>query len=263
MVWMATPVHLVAGLTSLHLDRRSVLRLSADDLTALATEFRRVFHDSGFVLEPLGSGDFLLFGPQMPVAQTLEPARAVGSSIADARPAGAGDPALRRLGAEIEMWFHEHPVNDVRRRRGEPPVTGLWLWGGGPSPVPRGSPVAVVAPSDIAFGCDAYLSGLWASIGKKVFPLPQQLTDIFGYPGVRGAAVVIEIGPMLHSNPRWTFFDAVAQIDRTFIGPAVEALGAAKIERLVILANDHQLTVRARDRFKLWRRIPPGLTGLQ
>jgi hypothetical protein len=74
---------------------------------------------------------------------------------------------------------------------------------------------------------------------------------------------VIEIGPMLHSNPRWTFFDAVAQIDRTFIGPAVEALGAAKIERLVILANDHQLTVRARDRFKLWRRIPPGLTGLQ
>jgi hypothetical protein len=281
MVWMATPVHLVAGLTSLHLDRRSILRLSADDLTALATEFRRVFHDSGFVLEPLGTGDFLLFGRQMPVAQTLEPARAMGNSIADAQPVGATDPALRRLGAEIEMWFHEHPVNDVRRRRGEPPVTGLWLWGGGPSPVPResvpghnreaaantprprGSPVAVVAPSDIAFGCDAYLSGLWASIGKKVFPLPQQLTDIFGYPGVRRAAVVIEIGPMLHSNPRWTFFDAVAQIDRTFIGPAVEALGAAKIERLVILANDHQLTVRARDRFKLWRRIPPGLTGLQ
>jgi len=58
-VWMATPVHLVAGLTSLHLDRRSTLRLSTDDLTALAAEFRRVFHDSGFVLEPLASGEFL------------------------------------------------------------------------------------------------------------------------------------------------------------------------------------------------------------
>jgi hypothetical protein len=281
MVWVATPVHLVAGLTSLHLDRRSILRLSADDLTALTTEFRRVFHDSGFVLEPLGSGDFLLFGPQMPVAQTLEPARAIGNSIADARPAGAGDPALRRLGAEIEMWLHEHPVNDARRLRGEPPVTGLWLWGGGPSqvprervpghpreaaantPQPRGAPVASVASFDIAFGRDAYLSGLWASIGKKVFPLPQQLADVFGYPEVRRAAVVVEIGPMLHSNPRWTFFDAVAQIDRTFIAPAVEALGAAQIERFVILANDHQLTLRARDRFKLWRRIPPGLSGLQ
>jgi hypothetical protein len=55
----------------------------------------------------------------------------------------------------------------------------------------------------------------------------------------------------------------VAQIDRAFIAPAVEALGAAKVGRLVILANDYQLTLRARDRFKLWRRIPGGLSGLQ
>jgi hypothetical protein len=261
MAWMATPVHLVAGLTSVHLDRRSILRLSTDDLTALAKEFRRVFHDSGFVLEPLDSGDFLLFGPQMAVAQTSEPARAMGNSIADAL--GAGDPALRRLGAEIEMWLHEHPVNDARCRRGEAPVTGLWLWGGGPSPMPGDSHLASAASSDIAFGSDAYLDGLWASIGKKVFPLPQQLTDVFGYPEVQRALLVMEIGPMLQPNPRWTFFDAVAQIDRAFIAPAIEALGAGSLERLVILANDHQLTLRARDRFKLWRRIPAGLSGLQ
>jgi hypothetical protein len=261
MVWMATPVHLVAGLTSVHLDRRSILRLSTDDLTALAKEFTRVFHDSGFVLEPLDSGDFLLFGPHMPVAQTSEPARAMGNSIADA--VGAGDPALRRLGAEIEMWLHEHPVNDARRRRGEAPVTGLWVWGGGPSPVPSDTHRASAASSDIAFGSDAYLEGLWASIGQKVFPLPQQLTDVFGYPEVRRAVLVIDIGSMLQPNPRWTFFDAVAQIDRAFIAPAIEALGAGKVERLVILANDHHLTLRARDRFKLWRRIPAGLSGLQ
>jgi len=259
-VWLATPVHLVAGLTSLHLDRRSILRLSAADLTALATEFQRVFHDSGFVLEPLASGDFLLLGPQMPVAQTLEPARAMGNSIADAQP---GNPALRRLGAEIEMWLHEHPVNEARTRRGEVSITGLWLWGGGPAPQPSDTRPATEALSDIAFGSDAYLQGLCASLGKKVFPLPQQLTDVFGYPQVRRAAVVIEIGLMLHSNPRWTFFDAVAQIDRAFIAPAVEALRAAKVERLVILASDHEVTLRARDRFKLWRRTPPGLSGLQ
>ena len=279
MVWLATPVNLVAGLTSVHLDRRGLLRLSAADLTALAAEFRRVFHDSGFVLEPLDSGDFLLFGPQLRVAQMLEPARAMGNSIADAL--ASGDPALRRLRAEIEMWLHEHPVNAARTRRGEAPVTGLWLWGGGPSPALRALDGAARTPqrsdaaqpsnthapsassSDIAFGTDAWLQGLWASIGKKVFPLPQQLLDVFGYPEAQRAALVIEIGPMLHSNPRWTFFDAVAHIDRAFITPAVEALAAAKVERLVILANDYQLTLRARDRFKLWRRTPPGLSGLQ
>jgi hypothetical protein len=219
-----------------------------------------VFHDTGFVLEPLASGDFLLLAPQMPVAQTSEPARAIGNSIADAQP---GDPALRRLGAEIEMWLHEHPVNEKRTRRGEVPVTGLWLWGGGPSLAPRDMPPAIEAPSDITFGSDAYLQGLCDLLGKKVFPLPQQLTDIFGYPRARRAALVIEIGPMLHSNPRWTFFDAVAQIDRAYIAPAVEALSAGNLERLVILANDHELTLRARDRFKLWRRISSGLSGLQ
>jgi hypothetical protein len=232
-------------------------------LTALATEFGRVFHDSGFVLEPLESGDFLLFAPQMPIAQTTEPARLMGNSIADAQPVGASDPALRRLGAEVEMWLHEHPVNDARRRRDEAPVTGLWLWGGGLPPSMRAAQTRGAASSDIAFGRDAYLEGLWASMGEKVFPLPQQLTDVFGYPQVRRAAVVIEIGLMLQSNPRWTFFDAVAQIDRAFIAPAVEALSTAKFTRLVILANDRELALRSRDRFKLWRRTPPGLSGLQ
>jgi hypothetical protein len=312
MAWMATPVHLVAGLTSVHVDRRSILRLDANDQSALATDFQRVFHDSGFELRPLDSGDFLVLGPPIPPAETLEPARAMGASIADARGANVPDPALRRLGAEIEMWLHDHAVNDSRGRRGEWPVTGLWLWGGGPTNsgglTNSGGPRAVVpeagtgpaiaagtvaahaaltgavavdaaargasdkralsdrarAPlTDIAFGRDAYVQGLWALLGEKVFPLPQQLADVFGYPQARRAVLVTEIGSMLHSNPTWTFFDAVAQIDRSFIVPAVDALQRGQCKRLVILANDHQLTLRALDRLKFWCRTPPGLSGLQ
>jgi hypothetical protein len=261
VAWMATPVHFVAGLTSVHVDRRSILRLDANDQSALAADFQRVFHDSGFELRPLNSGDFLVLGPHMPVAETLEPARSMGASIGDAQRADATNPALRRLGAEIEMWLHDHAVNDARGRRGEPPVTGLWLWGGGP--VAAGNRASRAPSSDIAFGRDAYLQGLWAARGEKVFPLPQQLADVFGYPQSRRAVLVKEIGLMLHSNPTWTFFDAVAHIDRAFIEPAIEALNRGQCERLVILANDHEVTLRARDRLKFWRRTPPGLSGLQ
>ncbi len=291
IAWMATPVHLIAGLTSVHVDRRSILRLDANDQTALAADFQRVFHDSGFELRPLDSGDFLVLGPHMPVAETSDPARCMGASIADAQRADATNPALRRLGAEIEMWLHDHAINAARGRRGEPPVTGLWLWGGGatndgpaaargrgssdeltgavavggthgasregtPCDVPSSSP-------DIAFGRDAYLQGLWATRGEKVFPLPQQLADVFGYPQSRRAVLVIEIGLMLHSNPTWAFFDAVAQIDRKFVEPAIEALNRGQCKRLVLLVNDHQLILRARDRLKFWRRTAPGLSGLQ
>jgi len=294
-VWMATPMHLIAGLTSVHVDRRSILRLDANDQTALVADFQRVFHDSGFQLQPLASGDFLMLGPQMPIADTPEPARTLGAGIADAQRSGAANPALRRLGDEIEMWLHDHAVNDARSRRGEPPVTALWLWGAGSvvaadasdhasggrsndtaaAGAPRDSggasndAVAGVArasastSTDIAFGRDAYLQGLWAARGAKVFPLPQQLADVFSYPQAQRAVLVIEIGLMLQSHPTWTFFDAVAQIVRSFIAPAIEALNRGQCERLVILANDYQLTLQARDRLKFWRRTPPGLSGLQ
>jgi hypothetical protein len=289
VAWMATPMHLIAGLTSVHVDRRSLLRLDANDQAQLAADFQRIFHDSGFQLQPLDSGDFLMLGPRMPLAEALEPARAMGGSIGDAQRADPATRALRRLGAEIEMWLHDHPVNDARGLRGEPPVTALWLWGGGAigyvragdrgpaaevndsavarvSETSRGSAApgdARAVSADIAFGRDAYLDGLWAAGREKVFPLPERLADVFGYPQARRAVLVIELGLMLHSHPTWTFFDAVAHIDRAFIGPAIEALNRGQCARLVILANDHQLTLRAGDRFKFWRRVPPGLSGLQ
>jgi hypothetical protein len=260
---MATPVHLVAGLTSLHLDRRSILRLSSAELTTLASEFQRVFHDSGFRLQPLDTGGFLLFGPPVPLADTLEPARSMGENVADGMRGGTGAMVLRRLGAEVEMWLHEHAVNDARRNRGQPPVTGLWLWGGGPVPPISDNRAATGAADAIAFGSDAYLQGLWAGSGANVLPPPPQLAGIFGYPQAQRAVLVIEVGDMLHSNPRWTFFDAIAQIDARFMAPALTALRRGDVDRLVILANDRELTLRARDRFRFWRRALPGLSGLQ
>jgi len=258
VAWIATPMHLIAGMTSVHVDRRSILRLDPDDQTALAADFRRVFHDSGFNLQPLEAGDFLMLGPAMPSAEAEEPARAMGAGMSQQ---SGTTPALRKLGAELEMWLHDHAINDKRSRRGQLPVTALWLWGGGPAVTVSAGATASI--SDIAFGRDSYLQGLWSLGGGKVERLPEQLADVFSYSHAQRAVVVVEIGLMLQSNPKWTFFEAVADIDRRFIRPAVEALNRGQYKRLVVLANDYQLTLRAQDRFKFWRRTPSGLSGLQ
>jgi hypothetical protein len=227
-----------------------------------------VFHDSGFHLQPLEAGDFLMLGPKMPVSEAQEPARSLGGSMAQQH--ADTSVALRRLGAEIEMWLHDHPINDTRRRRGDLPVTSLWLWGAGAVPAsgfadantnPNTNPNA--DSRDIAFGRDSYLQGLWNLRGAKVLPLPQQVADVFGYPHAQRAVLVIEIGVMLQSNPQWTFFEAMADIDRRFIAPAVETLKSGQCQRLIVLANDYELTLRASDRLKFWRRKPSGLSGLQ
>jgi hypothetical protein len=278
VAWMATPMHLIAGMTSIHVDRRSILRLNTADQTTLADDFQRVFHDSGFHLQPLEAGDFLMLGPEVAHTETQEPTRALGGSMGQHADSSK---ALRRLGSEIEMWLHDHPINDTRRRRGELPVTSLWLWGAGAVTgrgdvgsargAVGGRPAIAAGASDspgtahgaLAFGRDSYLQGLSAMRGAKVAPLPEQLADVFSYPHAQRAVLVIEIGVMLQSNPKWTFFEAVADIDRRFIAPAVDAVNGGQCKRLVVLANDYELTLRASDRLKFWRRTPSGLSGLQ
>jgi hypothetical protein len=239
-----------------------VLRLGADDQAMLTEGFRSIFYDSGFVLEPLDSGDFLLFGPDICTGEGAEPTRFLGQSVPEVPKGNASDPALRRLSAEIEMWLYEHPVNAARTRRGEAPITGLWLWGAGAAPMQAAAAISEPAV-DIAFGRDAYVQGLWASVGQKLLPVPQQLADVFGYPHAQRAVLVIEIGAMLQSVPTWTLFDGLVQLDRAFLTPALETLQSGKLQRIVLLVNDRELTLRRRDHLKLWRRMPTSLSGLQ
>jgi len=265
MAWIATPVHLIASLTSLHLDHRSILRPPRWELERLAQDFPAAFRDSGFSLQPLPCGDFLLLGPSLPQALTTEPARSLVGGVAESLPGGAGAPLLRRLGAEIEMWLHGHPLNELRASRGEPPVSALWLWGGGPTALAQPAPAdrRGGVELELAFGSDAYVRGLWHLQGGQIRPLPRQLHEIFSYPRAQRAALVMEVAQVLHSNPKWTVLEAVAELDQRFVGPALQSLGRGAVASVLILANDRQLLVRSRDRLKIWRRSRPGLMGLQ
>ena len=260
-VWLATPVHLVAGLTSLHFDRRSLLRVPDAELEAIAASFRDTFRGSGFDLRPLGGGELLLCGPSVPAPPvTTEPARMPLTSVEEALPAGAGAPALRRLGSEIEMWLHGHPVNDARARRGALPVGTLWVWGGGAaalSPAPASRKTA-----DLAFGDDPYVRGLWRLASGEVRPMPVDWAPLSGEPRARRALGVVEVAELLHANASWRLADALAAIDRRLVSPSLAALHRGEIDRLVLLANDRSLALRAVDRWRLWRRKRTALEGL-
>ena len=64
-------------------------------------------------------------------AATTDPQEVLGEDIGEFLPRGADSARLRRLTSEIEMWLFEHAVNEARRARAAPPISGLWLWGGG------------------------------------------------------------------------------------------------------------------------------------
>jgi hypothetical protein len=262
-VWLATPVHLMAGLTSVHFDRRSVLQLPQAELEALAASFRDTFRGSGFDLRPLGGGELLLTGPEVSsTATTIEPARLLLTSVAEALPMGGGAHALRRLSSEIEMWLHDHPVNGERARRGELTVATLWLWGGGAPAVSR----PAEAPREImdaAFGADPYVRGLWRLAGGEARPMPVDWTAVIGDTRAQRALGMMEVAELLHANASWRLAEAVAEIDRRLISPSLTALLRGKLDRLVLLANDRCLSLRPAHRWRLWRRVRPARRGLE
>jgi hypothetical protein len=258
--WVATPVHLIAGLTNLHLDRRGLLRLPPEDLASIAQDFNRIFGEAELHLQPLANGEFLLRAPAAWNAITTEPARALVIDLESALPKGNTATALKRLGAELEMWLHSHPVNDARLRRGEPPVSTLWLWGGGALESLKSASAPV---TDVACGVDPYLAGLWDLQGAPTRALPDRFGDLLSDPKPERATLVLEITPLLHTNPNWTVFEALVDLDRLYLSPALAALRARAVESVVLVANDMEVRLRSGDQMKFWRRSRPGITALQ
>ncbi|MGQ0635523.1 MAG: cofactor-independent phosphoglycerate mutase [Planctomycetaceae bacterium] len=66
--------------------------------------------------------------------RTTPPHDITDQPVAAYLPAGPGGARLRRLMQESEAIVGESPANQARRKRGEPPVTGVWLWGQGQRP---------------------------------------------------------------------------------------------------------------------------------
>jgi hypothetical protein len=286
MVWLATPVHLVAGLSSVHLDVRGLLQVDADARRALAQDFNAVFAESGFRLEALPAAGFLMMGPRIDELDTIEPARILGASVSEVLPAASTAPTLRRLVAEIEMWLHSHPLNADRARRGRLPITALWLWGGGsaregidlgvesalgfdttdtvPASVVRGAALAATGTPipGVAFGDDPYLHGLWRMSGSNARATPRHFEEALGHIS-RRAVFVLELSQSFDEHRNWTIREALADLDRRWIVSALEALRRRDIGRVTVVANDHRLTLGSRDPWKLWRMPRPALTALQ
>jgi hypothetical protein len=253
--WIATPVHLSAGFSQVHLDHRGLLRLAEAPRAQLAAGFATEFGASGLTLAPLQSGDFLLRGAGLTVVASTEPARCAGGEIAPALPQGPEAAAVRRLGAEIEMWLHGQALNATRASVGEPPVNALWLWGaaGRSGPLQRRQG----EPHRRAFGEDAYLSGLWHLVGGACQALPPDFSAIAQHG--EGAVLALAVADELRKSMQSTFLEALRALDERFIGPALTHLRRGALQRVTLIASDTALQVQRRSALRLWRRARAGL----
>jgi hypothetical protein len=256
-VWLASPLHLIAGLSSVHLDYRGLLKLDAATLAVLCRDFDRDFAERGYSLKSLAAGGLLACGPRCePLPQTHDPARLLGGGIAGSTVHGPGAGALLTLGAELEMWLHAHPLNAGRARRREPPVTTLWLWGGGEPAAPGPRPALPAALREAmfmtVFGEDPVLAGLCTLSGARLRPAAANAHDLLSSGAARTAAV-IELFRTDQSQPA-TLMELLQHLDERVLAPVVTALKDGVIRQLTLIANDRCSVLTARDGLRFWRR---------
>jgi hypothetical protein len=132
-VWLIDMCSTVIGQERAALIALPDLNISAEESKALWREALPLFNDAsaGFKLEPLSTGRARLHGPLPNPEKSISPTALSGQDIGDWWPTGTSWQPWRRLLNELQMTWHEHPVNEARSARGQAPINGVWLYGGG------------------------------------------------------------------------------------------------------------------------------------
>jgi hypothetical protein len=199
-VCLATPVHLVPGISRMFLAPADSLAVDADEQELLRLAFNQEFSSPGVQLHAAGAG-WLLEAPFASAANDPDPDSLGGAALTREPAVSGAAKSLRRLGAEVEMWLAATPVNRLREQRGLPPVNCIWFWGGAQvaaraPPVQR--PVSLFSNREP----DAWLAGLAARCNAPL----QQVRHWDAVRGTAAALVILQppaLGDVIRQLPAW------------------------------------------------------------
>jgi hypothetical protein len=236
-VWHADPVHIAIGRDSLIV--QDLADAAPDDVEseALLAAANECLRPAGCTLRKAGASWFL--NADRAWAMAPPPLSSVLGQPMPLAGTGDGDP-LRwsRLHNEIQMRWHENPINQARQVRGLPEVNALWLHGGG-TWAPRSSLRWTRLQS-----ARADLHGLAAASGAAVAGPDDPLID--------GTLLVCDDAASAARDSDWSrWLVAMRAIDRRLdVVPQ-----SATLE--LVLTGWRQVRVwflRPSDRFRFWRR---------
>lgn len=209
------------------------LSLDGEDVAALLPALRPIFGDAGFALDaPVPSRWYLRLPRGTRVPRFSDPDAALGEDLFDHQVDGPEARRWRAIESDVQVTLHNHPWNERRRARGLVPINALWFWGSGEPPA------QVTALVACACSDDDLVRAFATCAGGDARPLAGRFDTL----------------PMaaLHDLRRMR---DLARVQADWLLPALAALEAGTIARLVLDADDGQVHTLARgQRWRFWRR---------
>ena len=166
LAWgLVTPSHWQLGRDHATMIDPAQLHLSEVDSRALFSAVRELFESEGFAAA-WGAADRWYIGrDELEGFATASLDRVIGRNVDGWLGETRSDMGrlVRRLQSEVQLVFHEHPVNEAREDRGEALVNSFWLSGCGHLQVANAAAVAAAEPQ-VEYSLRApLLAGDWAA----------------------------------------------------------------------------------------------------
>ncbi len=245
---LADPVHLRLQRDGLILLPPDALTITNDEAQALCASLNIHFAAEGFHFVAPQAQHWYLTRARRARIRTRALARVAGRDINHLLPEGEDGLEWHRIGNEIQMLLHAHPINAQREQRGALAINSLWCSGGGTLPPVRTAFQSVIGSSALARGL--------AKIAQIDFTAAQQ-----GFASTRGGQVLVELREVATAAMRldttaWPA--AFDDLERRWFEPVAHALKMGRLRELdiVTVANqrEYRWSVKRRHRYRWWRR---------
>jgi hypothetical protein len=250
--FIVQPVHLQLARTHMVLSDPRELQLNESDARALFDLVQPMFTDMGKQLLYATPETWFLRADDWRGLRTASPDAAAGGNLSDWMPEGEAKREFRRLQNEVQMAWHEQPVNDAREARRQLPVNSFWLWGGADAATPPLAGKLAVSAAPEWLVALAYPSRDPASLEA----LLAQNTD--------GTAVLGELIPAGKAGDWSPWLMHMQQIEQHWFAPLLAALKSGRLASLRLVLTDRtrsaEITVTKGSLRKFWRK--PSLTKL-
>ena len=251
--WLcADPVHLRFHHERIVLADAGAFELAMDEASALVEALNGEFADVG----RFHAADARRWYLQLNAAvdHAVEPLSAIAGKRIAADLPGTAAPLTRWLN-EVQMFLHNHPLNDKRQAAGHPAVNSLWLWGAGTLP-------SVTQTGDDAVWSDNPLAiGLARAAGMPARPRPEGLAGLLDQARADRQFVVLDqmLPPVLYEDGE-AWRQAAAELDRQWFAPLRGSLGR-RVKRLTLIAPTIygclEWQFSGTERWKFWRQERP------
>ena len=129
-VWLAELSAISVGREGATIAHPASFEVTPDEADALFDAVSGLWTDRAISVLPINARQWRIWLDPNASTRSLTPAATAEMRLTDWWPQEDSLREWRRLLNEIQMVWHEHPVNLARAERGEVPINSLWLFGG-------------------------------------------------------------------------------------------------------------------------------------